>query len=73
MMRMCTTDALLLFRMKIVIDLKRLMNDKNDVSEHKPLLAPDIRNGLRQFELPLNESQTKNIQKSTFISQCSAH
>ena len=53
MMCMCATNALLLFRMKIVIDLKRLMNEyKKDVSERGSLVAPDIRNGLLQFELP---------------------
>ena len=47
MMRMCATIAFLLFRMKIVIDLRRLINDyKKDVSEHGSLLAPEIRNGL---------------------------
>ena len=58
MMRMC---ALLLFRMTIIIDFKRLMNDKKDVSEHGSLLVRDIRNGLLQFELPLNESQTNTF------------
>ena len=63
LMRICATSALLLFRMKIVIDLKRLMNEymKKDVCEHGSLLAPDIRNGLLQFELPLNESQTNTF------------
>ena len=28
---------------------------------HGSLLAPDIRNGLLQFELPLNESQTNTF------------
>ena len=41
------TNALLLFRMKTVIDLKRLINDyKKDLSENGNLLAPEIRNGL---------------------------
>ena len=47
MMRMCATIAFLLFRMKTVIDLRRLINDyKKDVSEHGSRLAPEIRNGL---------------------------
>ena len=47
MMRMCATIACLLFKMKTVIDLKRLINDyKKDVSEHGSLLAPEKRNGL---------------------------
>ena len=46
MMRMCATIAFLLFRMKTVIDLRRLINDyKKDVSEHGSTQAPEIRNG----------------------------
>ena len=63
-MCMCRTNALLLFRIKIAIDFKSLMNVyKKDASEHGSLLAPDIRNGLLQlqFELPLNESQTNTF------------
>ena len=60
---MCTTKALLLIRMIGDMQLlKRLMNDyKKDVSEHGSLLPPDTRNGLLQFELPLNESQTNTF------------
>ena len=61
-MRMCATNALLLFR----IDLKRLMNE--DVSEHEDsLLVPDIRNSLLQFELPLNESQTNTFKNPSML------
>ena len=47
-MRMCATIVFfLLFRMKTVLDLRRLINDyKKDMSEHGSLLAPEIRNGL---------------------------
>ena len=42
MMRICTTIAFLLFRMKTVIDLRRLINDyKKDVSEHGSFLASE--------------------------------
>ena len=69
MMRMCATIAFLLFRMKTVIDLRRLINDyKKDVSEHGSLLAPEIRNGLMLY-INSNLKNAKPIGKAKIVAK----
>ena len=69
MMRMCATIAFLLFRMKTVIDLRRLINDyKKDVSEHGSLLAPEIRNGLVLY-VNSNLKNAKPMEKAKIVAK----
>ena len=47
MQKITFQPALLLFRMKTVLDLECLIEEyKNDLSEHGALTAPVLRNGL---------------------------
>ena len=69
MMRMCATIAFLLFRMKTVIDLRRLINDyEKDVSEHGSLLAPEIRNGLVLY-INSNLKNAKPMEKAKIVTK----
>ena len=64
-MRMSATIAFLLFRMKTVIDLRRLINDyKKDGS----LLSPEIRNGLVLY-INSNLKNAKPMEKAKIVAK----